>query len=113
VLRCDLAELYCKQSIGYEEESNVPVTVPGFMMIAVDGSAMPSSALTTILYNVSCIRQMNLSLETLSKGKKELEGLREIRATSLSRVVTSIRQVRRNIHKLPSRPYYTLQPLSQ
>lgn len=36
---------------------------------------------------------MNLSLETLSKGKKELEGLREIRSTSLSRVVTSIRQV--------------------
>ena len=46
-----------------------------------------------------CVRQMNLSLETLSKGKKELEGLREIRSTSLSRVVTSIRQVH----------YYTLQ----
>jgi hypothetical protein len=113
VLRCDLAELYCKQSIGYAEESYVPVTDPGFMMTAVDGSAKPLSALTTILYNVSCVRQMNLSLETLSKGKKELEGLREIRATSLSRVVTSIRQVRCNIYKLPSRPYHTLQQLSQ
>lgn len=36
---------------------------------------------------------MNLSIETLAKGKKELEELREIRATSLARVVTSIRQV--------------------
>lgn len=58
---------------------------------------MTSITLTTVLYNVRCVRQMNLSLETLSKGKKELDGLREIRATSLSRVVTSIRQVQCDI----------------
>lgn len=41
---------------------------------------------------------MNLSIETLEKGKKELEELREIRATSLARVVTSIRQVGHILH---------------
>ena len=41
---------------------------------------------------------MNLSIETLAKGKKELEELREIRATSLARVVTSIRQVSHTLH---------------
>ena len=43
---------------------------------------------------------MNLSIETLAKGKKELEELREIRATSLARVVTSIRQVSQTLHVL-------------
>ena len=41
---------------------------------------------------------MNLSIETLAKGRKELEELREIRATSLARVVTSIRQVSHTLH---------------
>jgi hypothetical protein len=36
--------------------------------------------------------KMNLSMETLSKGREELEGLREIRTSSLGRVVTSIRK---------------------
>ena len=35
--------------------------------------------------------KMNLSIETLSKGREELERLKEIRTTSLSRVITSIR----------------------
>lgn len=35
---------------------------------------------------------MNLSMETLSKGREELEGLKEIRTSSLGRVVTSIRK---------------------
>lgn len=34
---------------------------------------------------------MNLSLETLNKGKNELERLHEVRQTSLKRVISSIR----------------------
>jgi hypothetical protein len=35
--------------------------------------------------------KMNLSMETLEKGREELQRLREIRTTSLGRVITSIR----------------------